>query len=661
MKKILAFFLTCLTAVSFFTACKPQNEIVEEEKKVAIASLVENKQTAYSIVLPTDASECLEYAASELVNFVFESTGGNLKIVADDKAQYNTENCYISLGKTTLLEQADFQFDYSTLNTDGFFVKTVGNMVFIDGAMERSVLYGVYDFLEKNLGIRFLTAECTYVPALTSVKLYETNDVEVPDFVGRLYLSSATYKSYASPEFVARTRQDSSYLNYLDEKYGEQSAFYLRTGRDHNMNAFVPYEKYGETNPEFFVDVPPEYEVYGDSWRMICLTNGITDDGTLDETMDVSVAKVVIEEMKQDILNNPDAKYFGFEQSDGMIYCKCAKCQESWEKYMASGTLVRFVNVIAREIQEDFKSEGIERDFRIVTFAYAYTQEAPLKQQGAELVPIHESVMVDEKVVIRFAGGKNALYPYIDENDPDGVYSEINKWSKCANELMGWVHDKDYNDYISYYPTLGTIKQTVKNMQKFGYTYVLMQAAHNETYDWQSDLRGYIYRNLLWDSDKDVGKLFDEFVTYYWGETVAPYVKELILSYEQNYAIAFANNPRLYIGTSTTEYLDPTKGCIDLKFLNKMINIMKEARVALEQNESYSISEKNVYRQRLAMVQTTPMFTTVRFFTKYYPLATVQERQQYYMDFFTLADEAGITLWYEIMSLETYKESLGVV
>ncbi|MBQ3220383.1 MAG: DUF4838 domain-containing protein [Clostridia bacterium] len=661
MKKWMTLCLASLLLFSSCTACKNNSlENNSEENLIEIQELVKNNHSPYSVVIPVDASECIEYAASELLDFVYESSGVSLNVISESEASYSEGNCYISLGKTELLNEAKFAFDYSTLNGDGFFIKTVGNMVFIDANLERGVLYGVYDFLEKNLGVRFLTQDCTYIPKLNTIKLYETDDVEVPDFMGRLYLSAPTYKSWGVPEFVARTRQDSSYLSYVDDKYGEKTLAFLREGRNHNMSAFVDYETYSETHSEFFVEVPPEYEKYGDTWRMICLTNGITDDGKLDETMEVSVAKIVIEEMKKDILANPDAYYFGFEQSDGYIYCTCDRCVDAWNKYKASGVLIRFCNVVAEEIENDFKEAGIERDFRINTFAYAYTLDAPVKVQNGEWIPIDDSVVANEKIVIKIAQGRNVIVPYLSEDKDSSNAQRMQQWQKCATQFQGWVHDKDYNDYISYYPALGTIKQSMLNMKEAGFTNILIQAAHNETYDWQSDLRGYIYRNLLWDVDLDVETLFNEFVELYWGKTVAPYVKEMITAYEQLYAIALAKDPELQIKTSQTEYLDPTKGFIDLNFLNDMMTLMKEARVALEANEGYTTSEKNVYRQRIAMAQTSPMFTTVRFYAKYFPDSSVQEMQRYYTEFFNLADEAGITLWYEIKSLATYKKELGV-
>ena len=141
MKKLTALLLTCVSFFSLCTACKDSESSTEQpENLIEINSLVENNQTAYSVVLPANASNCLEYAALELQNFVSESTSASLKVITEEKAVYDEQKCYISLGKTTLLDQANFNFDYSTLNGDGFFIKTVGNMVFIDGNLDRSVL-----------------------------------------------------------------------------------------------------------------------------------------------------------------------------------------------------------------------------------------------------------------------------------------------------------------------------------------------------------------------------------------------------------------------------------------------------------------------------------------------------------------------------------------
>lgn len=302
MKKILIVFLVLILAVCSVSCKKDKDEnskgsgshTVEIDKNEKLAPLADNGTTGYRVVIPDDASACIEYAAQEMVSFVFQSTSASMPVIRDSVAAFDEKNSYISIGKTSLLEQADFDVDYHSFNVDGFFIKTVGNMFFIDGNLERATLYGVYDFLERFIGVRFLTADVTHVPENEKVELYKTNIVEVPDFAVRLYLNHDTFHNMGQQEFAARTRQDTSYLLYTDDKYGEGTTMYARGLRDHNMRFFVDESIYHDPNkPETYH--PEFYQTHDTLHTTLCLTNGITDDAKLDTSMDLSVAKIVTE------------------------------------------------------------------------------------------------------------------------------------------------------------------------------------------------------------------------------------------------------------------------------------------------------------------------------------------------------------------------------
>ncbi|MFR6640987.1 MAG: alpha-glucuronidase family glycosyl hydrolase [Christensenellales bacterium] len=150
------------------------------EAKV-IGKLVDNGRSAYTIVVPSDADECHEYAAEELRRYVERATGARLAIMSDDSlSSVSTENKYISLGKTKVLESSGITFDYSSLNGDGFYLKTVGNTLIADGARNTGVLYGAYEILESMFGVKFLTDDYTYVPSVSSVELRETDRKRFP-------------------------------------------------------------------------------------------------------------------------------------------------------------------------------------------------------------------------------------------------------------------------------------------------------------------------------------------------------------------------------------------------------------------------------------------------------------------------------------------------
>ena len=80
------------------------------------------------------------------------------------------------------------------------------------------------------------------------------------------------------------------------------------------MHLYCPPEIYGKDHPEFYfahgedakIDREDAFGWYGSPHFTVCLNNGITEDGKLDQSMDVSVAKVVIEELKKDIIAHPD-------------------------------------------------------------------------------------------------------------------------------------------------------------------------------------------------------------------------------------------------------------------------------------------------------------------------------------------------------------------
>ena len=74
-----------------------------------------------------------------------------LPIVKDTYVQGGLASKSISLGKTLLLEGANLNIAYDTLNYEGFVIKTINNSVIIDGAQSVGVLYGVYDFWVSGL------------------------------------------------------------------------------------------------------------------------------------------------------------------------------------------------------------------------------------------------------------------------------------------------------------------------------------------------------------------------------------------------------------------------------------------------------------------------------------------------------------------------------
>ena len=135
--------------------------------------LAENGKTDYRIVL-TDASDTLQQqAAAELQTYLYQMSGARLPIETDKGAK----NIYIGFPQTA--PEAITSFDRDQLQSDGFYLKTIQDDLYILGGTEKGVLYGTYELLEQ-LGCRQYSAEAQYIPAIDKLKLPKLDDIQVP-------------------------------------------------------------------------------------------------------------------------------------------------------------------------------------------------------------------------------------------------------------------------------------------------------------------------------------------------------------------------------------------------------------------------------------------------------------------------------------------------
>ena len=115
----------------------------------------------WTIVLTKSAIESERYAAEEFRDFFAQATGHHLSIRAKKHSQ--TKNVFIgaseSLTSSPLGHVLNRKYDNEALR-----IVIGSDKLAIVGGRPRGVLFGVYQFLEDALGIRFLAKDFTYVP-----------------------------------------------------------------------------------------------------------------------------------------------------------------------------------------------------------------------------------------------------------------------------------------------------------------------------------------------------------------------------------------------------------------------------------------------------------------------------------------------------------------
>ncbi len=670
MKKKLAIITALLAATMFIMVnCKdePENpqqlparqysnfyENINMDKIVSY--LVKDGKSDYKIVIPADPTEAELYAAGELSHLVQQSTGVALETVRDSSVTYSESNTHFSVGRTTLRTAAQLNTDYSSLNLDGFVIATKGKTVITDAANDRGFLYAVYDFAEKYLNVRFFTYDETYIPEHSEVPVYEMNVKSVPAFSARTYLNGQVYEQWAIDQYVARTRTNSPYITQED-KYGGPTNF---TGirPTHNMAHYVPASKWRAKHPEWYWDDPE-----GRLETTIDLTNGITDDGKLDESMEESVLKAAIEGMKAEVLRKPHATYFSFEQEDGNIFYLSARNTAHEGMFKRSGMLIRFCNVLADEVQkwldegEDVPEEHRGRQIKIVTFAYEYTSAAPTEIINGRIVPLHPTVVAGPNLVIRMAQFSNSYYPYFSDNQDNKLKAVFAEWKVICDQFMFWGYDTDYADYVSYFPSLQSAYDNVQGLKDYGMVNVLMQSVHHSLSNWQSNLKHYVYSKLLWNPDQDVSLLKQEYLNGYYGNTAAPFVSEFIDYYDRHYAIIMKENSDNQIGTFNKLNKYPY---VTLQLVEKGIEIIERGEEAIL-SSSLTPALKEKYLKRLAGVKVTPLWMKLNNYVNFFPMAELTERRDFAKLFFDTCEFAGVETFSESVPISTLKLNYGVI
>lgn len=460
-----------------------------------------------------------EFSANELAKYLGLATGNSVALSITD-GKISGKKFYIGISKD---DESATQLNKTDLNGDGFILDITPDGIFLNAKVDRGLIFGVYRFLERFLGVRFFNTDCEKVPTVSTLDLPETQIIEKPAFAMRSYLNGKmldnTVKDY---DIYHLKNKMCNEHRHLPENLGGECPMYGRGGT-HNMCRFVPKEKYFESHPEFYA-VCPQYTT-------IDLLNGITDDGKIDETMDVSVIKIVIEEMKKDIIANPDAVFFQFEQEDAATYKTYEEGSHEAEilaKYGRSGILVRFCNILASEIQKWADKELGGRKIYIVTFAYSYAKEPPVIEKDGKMVPIDDTVVCVDNLIIRQALFANCAWDYFDEMQDSMGGSDMKKmlqgWKVVAKRFFFWAYDTDHATFTWYFPSLRNIRRNIDGFVKHGVEYMMFESADYGHLEWQADLKCYIYGNLMWNPNQDINVLYNEYLENYFGPA-ASYVK----------------------------------------------------------------------------------------------------------------------------------------
>jgi len=430
------------------------------------------------IIVAPDASEPERHAAAELAEFLQQITG----------AKYETSYGFVS-GKSRILvglkaaKLAIPNFSRNGLGSDGIVIRTIGNDLILAGGEPRGTLYAVYTFLEDHLGCRWWSSKVSKIPKKPTIKVGKLNVRYVPPLE---YRESFWFDAFDG-DWAVRNKSNGN-SERLDAKRGGKHSY---QGFVHTFFPLIPPDKYFKDHPEWFseIDGKRKYE-----HAQLCLTNE-------------EMRKELVKNLKARLRSNPAATIASVSQNDWHGYCQCSKCAAiDREEGSPAGSLLRFVNAVAADIEKEFPNVAIS------TLAYQYTRKPP------------KNVKPRHNVIVRLCSIECSFSKPLSDERNKQFRDDIVGWSKICNRLYIWDYTTNFRHYVMPHPNLRVLGPNVKFFADHNVKGIFEQGAYQSYGAEMAELRAWVLAKMLWDPTRDGEKLIDEFIDGYYGEA-GPHIK----------------------------------------------------------------------------------------------------------------------------------------
>ena len=366
---------------------------------------------------------------------------------------------------------------------DGFIIELIDNTIYIVGINNRSLIYGIYGFLENSLNCKFLSNSFEIIPEKT--KLIKTNINFISE--ARFNYREIFIKELEDTNFASKLALNGAFGHKTKNlKYSFIKAY----------NNFTPFEliplKYEDLYPEYFCNGQLDFS-----------SNKVKKYASLNFN----------KKIKNINLKDEDILYLAHE--DILSYCDNRNNKKLINKYgSTSAPFLDYSNYIAKNIYKKNK------DTKVFMEAYQWSRKAP-----KTFPPLSKNLH------IFFSDIEANFAKSLDEAENKNIYKDLLSWQKYDRDIYIWHYITNFNGYLQPFPNISTSANDIKLYSKIPQVNgVFLQGAYETAYANQSNLRAWVLSKLMWNPKLDEKRLIKEFSYYYYSsayEEVLQYFKLL--------------------------------------------------------------------------------------------------------------------------------------
>ena len=299
--------------------------------------LYRDRETEYKILVPENATEAENFAASELTD-IFAKAGVAIETVSDKDVCAKKCSKFISVGNTVYFKSLGIKMLPTEYKFDGFLIESVGKTYVIKGVGDTGTCFGVYGFAEYAMGYVYYAVDEFKICDSAPNKEFHIKDI--PTFFSR---NAFSHDNAYDHDHGFRLRIN-GWACKREKKYGEGSPWSSLNDQSLAMQ-ILDYRKYRDEHPDWYYLDPKNYDAKPPRcYPQICFSKALYDKEFFDLFMHNLINDYIIPEK--------DKTFFMLGISDNTDFCNCNTCREEVEKYTRSGLSMRFVNKVADAVEK---------------------------------------------------------------------------------------------------------------------------------------------------------------------------------------------------------------------------------------------------------------------------------------------------------------------
>lgn len=434
-------------------------------------------------------------AAAELNSYLGRVAGHTPPNLSSDEKASNAPLILVG-GENLIAQKLVPAADIASLSDDGFIVRSLGRTIIIAGRTPRGTMYGVNWFIDRQLGVRWLSPEFTYIPSVKQLTLPRFNMRQEPRFSFReILVSEAQDKVWRQHNLLNGESHGPSY-SATPPTIASWDRSWQIPGSAASFLTLLPQAQFAGSHPDWYA---------GGQLAM------------MNSEMRAAMAQAVIANLRK----FPDYRQVWYSISDedwGWDMDPQSRAFAAAHGGHASAPRLDMMIDVANQVRKALPGA------RFAFNAYHWSFIPPTGMTVPNYILVYPmTIQVDYS------------RPLFDARNGE-IADGIAKWNSIASHIIVWDHITNFGGFIQPTPNIIPIAKSIKWLSTLRNVQGYFAEGSWDTRGSEFNaLRSWIMSRLLWDPSLDIDKLIADFCSLYYGPA-APFIERYVSLYHRKIA-----------------------------------------------------------------------------------------------------------------------------